>query len=241
MQEQRELAEHLLLLDTGDALKAAGSPASKAMGEEIVAGMNLMGYDAMAIGPAELGLAPAILQQRLDEAEFPMLSANAIWSSDQVPVGVPYTILQIDSHRFGLIGLTRLPDRELADFEVLDPQDQLARLVPEVGEQADTVVLLTNLSYRSALELAEVVPGIDLVVAALPGQLPDHAVRAPQTGALVVTAEQPLPRHSGRRVGKLTVVVDSDGALSGEVWVSTALGPEVADDPDMSGLLEAYR
>lgn len=211
------------------------------MGEDIVAGMNLMGYDAMAIGPMELELGAAILRRRLGEAEFPMLSANVIWSGDQGHVGEPYTVLQAGSYRIGVIGLTRLPDAELSDFEVLDPEGVLTKLVPEVGEQVDAVVLLTSLGYRSALELAEVVPGIDLVVAALPRQLPDHAVRAPQTGTLVVTAEQPLPRHTGRRVGKLTVMVDSDGRLSGEVWESTALGPEVADDPDMRELLDEYR
>ena len=199
-----------------------------------------MGYDAMAIGPAELELGPVMLQQRLGEARFPMLSANVISSSNRELVGDPYTIVEVDSHRIGLIGLTRLPADVLADFEVLDPQDELERLVPEVGRQADTVVLLTNLSYRSAQALVEVVGGIDLVIAALPRQLPDRAIRAPQTGTLLITAEQPLPGHSGRRVGRLAVVVDSNGALSGEVWASTALGPDVADDAAMSELLEAY-
>ena len=230
-----------MLLDTGDALMVESSPESQTMGEDIVAGMNLMGYDAMAIGPVELGLGAPTLRQRLGEAEFPMLSANVLWSDDRGHVGDPYTILHAGSYRIGVIGLTRLPDGELPDYEFLDPEGVLANLVPEVDAQADTVVLLTNLRYRSALELAEAVPGIDLVVAALPRQLPERAVRAPQTGTLVVTAEQPLPRHTGRRVGRLTVDVDSDGRLSGEVWASTAMGPEVADDPDMKELLDEYR
>jgi 2',3'-cyclic-nucleotide 2'-phosphodiesterase (5'-nucleotidase family) len=149
--------------------------------------------------------------------------------------------LQAGPYRIGVIGLTRQVDGELSGFEVLDPVGVLTKLVPEVGLQADSVVLLTNLGYRSALELAEVVPGIDLVVAALPRQLPDHAARAPKTGTLVVTAEQPLPRHSGRRVGKLAVTVGSDGRLGSEVWESIALGPEIADDPDMRELLDEYR
>jgi 2',3'-cyclic-nucleotide 2'-phosphodiesterase (5'-nucleotidase family) len=155
-------------------------------------------------------------------------------------VGVPYTILQVGSHRIGLIGLTRLPEGKLVDYEVLGPEAALAKLVPEVDEQADTVVLLTNLRYRSAMELVEAVPGIDLVVAALPRQLPDHAARVPQTNTLIVTAEQPVERHTGRRVGKLVVMVESDGTLSGEVWESTAMGPEVADDPAMKDLLDKY-
>ncbi len=203
--------------------------------------MNLMGYDAMAIGPFELELGASALRRRLDEAEFAMLSANVLWTGDNGHVGEPYTVLQVGSVRIGVIGLTRIPGSQLADFTVLDPEEALADLVPEVDGQADTVIVLTNLGYRSALELAQAVPGIDLVVAALPRQLPDRAVRAPETGSLVVTAEQPLQGHTGRRVGKLAVVIDSDGTLKDEEWMSVAMGPELADDPDMSELLDEYR
>lgn len=211
------------------------------MGKDIVDGMNLMGYDAMALGPNELELGASTLRRRIGEADFPMLSANAFWSGSQDYVGEPYTILPVGPLDVGVIGLTRPPGTELAGIAVLDPEEVLSSLVPDVDGRADIIVLLTNLSYRSALELAQAVPGIDLVVAALPRQLPDRAVRAPLTGSLVVTAEQPLPRHSGRRVGKLEVVADGDGMLRREAWASIAMGPEFADDPDMRELLEDYR
>ena len=228
------------MLDTGDALTMGEGAESRTMGEDIVAGMNLMGYDAMAIGPYELELGTQVLQQRLAEAEFPMLSANALWSGDDGYVGEPYTVLQVGPCRVGVIGLTRAPKDQLEGFTVLPPEEVLVDLMPEVQAQTDTVIVLTNLSYRSALDLAEAVPGIDLVVAALPRQLPDRAVRSAGTGALVVTAEQALPRHTGRRVGKLEVVMDSDGSLTDETWISVAMGPEFADDPEMGNLLGKY-
>jgi 2',3'-cyclic-nucleotide 2'-phosphodiesterase (5'-nucleotidase family) len=240
VEEQREQAEHLLLLDTGDALIEEGSSQSAAMGEEVVAGMRLMAYDAMAIGPLELGLGAEALRQRLDEAGFPMLSANVLWSADRSYVGEAYTVLEAGPYRIGVIGLTRDPGVGLADYVFLEPDGVLAELVPQVEAQVDTVVLLTNLPYRSAAQLADAASGIDLVVAALPRQLPDHAVRTSRAGSLIVTAEQPFPGHTGRRVGKLSVMVQSDGALSGEAWESVALGPDIADDPAMSDLLAAY-
>lgn len=211
------------------------------MGEAIVAGMNLMGYDAMALGPKELSLGAALLQQRIGEAQFPMLSANVLWSNSRELVAKPYAVFRVDSQRVGVIGLTRLPDEALVDFEVLDPQVALSRYVSEVGEKADTVVLLTNLGYRASLELVQAVEGIDLLVAALPAQLPDHATRVPETETLAITAEQPLPRHAGRRVGRLVVTVGSDGSLSGESWRSVPMGSEIADDPEMRILLDEYR
>ena len=230
-----------MLLDAGDALTAEESPAGQMAPEGIIAGMNLMGYDAMAIGPLELELGESTLRQRLGDSEFPMLSANALWSDDRSLVGEPYTVLQVGLYRIGVIGLTRIPEDQLADFVVLDPIDVLTDLVPEVAGQADAVVLLTNLRYRSAVGLAQAIPGIDLVVAALPRQLPERALRTPETDSLVVVAEQPLPRHSGRRIGKLAVVLDDAGRLEDKGWKSIAMGPEFVDDPEMRDLLNEYR
>lgn len=211
------------------------------MGEAVVAGMNLMGYDAMALGPNELSLGATLLRQRMQEARFPMLSANVLSSDTKELVAAAYVVLELGSYRVGVIGLTRQSDEVLADFEVLDPQESAASLVPEVVELADTVVLLTNLQYRAAIELVQAVPDIDLVVAALPGQLPENAARVSGTGTLAVTAEQVLPRHAGRRVGRLVVSLGSDGSLSGQSWSSQPMGSDVADDPEMTILLDSYR
>lgn len=211
------------------------------MGEVIVAGMNLMGYDAMALGPKELSIGGELLQARMDEARFPTLSANALWSSTGELVAKPYTLLQVGSRRIGVIGLTRLPDVKYPDFEVLEPKESLSQYVTEVEEQVDAVLLLTNLPYESALEMVEGVPGVDLVVAALPNQVPDRVIRVPETGTLAVTAEQATPRHAGRRVGRLAVMLGSDGALGSDAWSSVPLGPQIVDDVEMKVLLDGYR
>jgi 2',3'-cyclic-nucleotide 2'-phosphodiesterase (5'-nucleotidase family) len=230
-----------LLLDSGDALIGGGVLGDSTQGEAVVAGMNLMGYNAMALGPKELSLGAEVLRQRLAEAEFPILSANVVSKDGGELVALPYDVLEAGPYRVGVIGLTRPTNEALADFQVLDPQEAAARAVPEVTAQTDVVILLTNLEYRPALALVEAVPGVDLVIAALPGQLPNQAVRLPATGTLAVTAEQPLQRHTGRRVGRLAVTVGSDGTLAGEEWASVEMGPRIADDPEMRALLERYR
>jgi 2',3'-cyclic-nucleotide 2'-phosphodiesterase (5'-nucleotidase family) len=156
-------------------------------------------------------------------------------------VGEPYTVLQVGAYRVGVIGLTRYPESEPESYVFLDPWEVLAALVPEVSEQADTVILLTNLTYRATMELVATVPGVDLAIAALPMQLPSAAVPMPRTGTLVVTAEQPITNHSGRRVGRLALLVDSDGSLTAEAWESRAMGDEFGDDPFMKALLDEFR
>jgi 2',3'-cyclic-nucleotide 2'-phosphodiesterase (5'-nucleotidase family) len=228
-------------LDTGDAWIGDGVLGNKTMGEAIVAGMNLMGYDAMALGPKELSLGVNLLRQRMQEAHFPLLSANVLWRDSGELVVEPYVVLPLGPYRVGVIGLTRPPDENLADFEVLDPEESIADHVSEVVEVADTIVLVTNLGYRTAFELVQAVPEIDLVVAALPGQLPERVERVAGTTTLAVTAEQPAARHAGRRVGRLVVRLGSDGSLGSERWTSVPMGSDIADDLEMKALLDNYR
>ena len=211
------------------------------MGEAIVAGMNLMGYDAMALGPKELSLGATLLRQRMQETHFPLLSANVLWRDSGELVVEPYVVLPLGPYRVGVIGLTRPPDEDLADFEVLDPEESIADHVSEVVGVADTIVLVTNLGYRTAFELVQAVPEIDLVVAALPGQLPERVERVAGTTTLAVTAEEPAARHAGRRVGRLIVSLGGNGSLGGERWESVPMGPDIADDPEMEALLDNYR
>lgn len=230
-----------MLLDTGDALIGGGVLGEKTRGQAIVAGMNLMAYDAMALGPKELSLGLDLLRQRMAEAEFPILSANAVLSGTQELVAQPYVVLEIGGHRLGVIGLTRVPDRPLAGFQVLDPQGAVARYLPEVAGQADVIIVLTNMTYRTALALADAVPGIDLVVAALPDKLPGRVAKAPGTGTMVVVAEQPVARHSGRQVGRLVVTLGVDGTLTELSWEVKPMTRQIADDPMMKALLSRYR
>jgi 2',3'-cyclic-nucleotide 2'-phosphodiesterase (5'-nucleotidase family) len=229
------------LFDTGDALVGGGLLGDLTQGEVVVAGMNLMGYDAIALGPKELSLGSELLQRRVDEAQFPVLSANVVISGTDELAVLPYSVLEVGGLHVGVIGLTRPADIGSSEFQILDPRDALARYVPLVSQQADLVIVLTNTSYRTGLTLARAVPGIDLMIAALPAQLPNQAIRALDRGAIVVTAEQPLPRHTGRRVGKLVLGIGSDGTVNEESWITVAMDNSLIDDLEMTALLDRYR
>jgi 2',3'-cyclic-nucleotide 2'-phosphodiesterase (5'-nucleotidase family) len=205
-----------------------------------MAGMNQMGYDAMALGPKELSLATAVLAQRIEQASLAVVSANVVLTETGELVTDPFTVLPLDGHQVGILGLTRNDAGISPDLAVLDPAAALQRYLPDLVEQADVVIVLTNIGYRPARALLQSVAGVDLLVAALPGQLPDRAVREPETGMLAVVADQPLPRHAGRRVGRLEVIVNTDGSLSDETWVSVPMDGSIADDPDMAFLLGRY-
>jgi 2',3'-cyclic-nucleotide 2'-phosphodiesterase (5'-nucleotidase family) len=256
---QRQAAEYLLLLDTGDAL-VTGDPMDDAQGqaegqllgvyhplgdgtqgEAVVAGMNLMGYDAMALGPKELTLGVQVLRQRMSEAEFAILSGNVVLSESGELLAPAYTVIETGPLRLGVLGITRPLAVHAPGVEVEDPQAAIARWLPEMADQADLLIVLTNLIFRDAMNLVATVPGVDLLVAALPGQLPGNVVRVPGTSTLAVTAEQPMARHSGRRVGELRLVVGGDAPPKVEAWKVVPMDSSYADDLEMKALLENYQ
>lgn len=246
-------------MDTGDAL-VTGVPmddqqprepgqllgvyhplGDRTQGAAVVAGMNLMGYDAMALGPKDLTLGLEVLRQRMAEAEFAMVSANVTVAQSGELLAPAYVVVEMGSHRLGILGLTRSPLRSLAGLEVGDPGAAVSHWLPDVTRQADLVILLTNLDFRTAVGLVSEIQGIDLVVAALPGQLPSTALRVPETGTLAVTAEQAMTAHSGRRVGELVLSVQADGSLGVQSWRSVDMSTLYVDDLAMNLLLESYQ
>jgi 5'-nucleotidase / UDP-sugar diphosphatase len=203
--------------------------------------MDLLAYDAMALGPKDLSLGAEELDRRLTEATFAVLSANVVRSGSGEPFARPYTVLERGGHRIAVVGLTRRESGDgAADFTVGDPAQALAEVVPQAAGEASTVILLTNIDLESAERLVGQVTGIDLVVAGNPMYVPDHAIRLTGSNTLAVAAERPSSGHSGRRVGRLNVTVGADGSLGGEAWSTLNLGSELADDKAMADLLAKF-
>jgi 2',3'-cyclic-nucleotide 2'-phosphodiesterase (5'-nucleotidase family) len=237
---QRASTEYLLLLDTGDALVGGGPLGDMSEGEAIVAGMGLIGYDAMALGPKELALGLDTVRQRMAEAEFPILSANVALDASGELLAPAYRVVEVGTYRAAIAGLTRPLEAPVDGIHVLDPLEAVRRILPEMTAQAELVILLTNLPFEQAQALAVELPGIDLVVAALPSQPPTQAVRLPGTGTVVVTAELPLPSYTGRQIGRTTVWLQPDGSLAGETFAAIPLGLLFDDDAEMAALLDRY-
>lgn len=244
MEQERADAGHLWLLDTGDAWAGGRQNGTATLGDEtegavIVAAMNALAYDAMALGPYELALGAEVLAERLAEASFPVVSANAYDASGERVVP-PYTVLEASGHRVAVVGLTRVPEAELPGFDVREERAELEALLPELEGAAHAVVVLTSLPLDEAQTRLGPIAALDLVVAALPSPLPDHVLRPGADGPGFVVAERPTPGHTGRRVGRLELALAVDGTVADESWRTIGLGPELADDADMAALLESH-
>ena len=166
-----------LLLDGGDV--NTGVPESDL--QDAVPdfrGMNLLGYDAMAVGNHEFDKPLGILRMQRDLAKFPMLAAN-IYDRGQ-RMFEPYKIFSLGGLRIGVMGLTTedtfkmvSPDN-IKGIEFRSVIREAAKVVPELRGKADVVIAATHMGHyengdhgtnaEGDVEMARAVKGIDLVV-----------------------------------------------------------------------------
>lgn len=166
-----------LLLDGGDV--NTGVPESDL--QDAVPdfkGMNLLGYDAMAVGNHEFDKSPAVLAMQRSLAVFPMLSANIYRAGERV--FAPYKLFNLGGVRVAVMGLTTDDTHKLGNpdnmqnLEFRSPIQEAAKLVPELRAQADIVIAATHMGHYANgqhgiqapgdVEMARAVKGIDLVV-----------------------------------------------------------------------------
>ncbi len=243
VKQERQSSSHLLLLDAGDSLFGDRFLGQQTQGKGVVEAMNLLGYDAMALGGGDMRLGLDTLRQRMAEARFPFLSANVVLSGTDTLFTEPYVIKEIGDHKVAIIGLT---EPEAADavqgaVTVLEPIETARRYVEEVSPKASIIIVLSHIGVEENMKLAEEVEGIDLIVSGAGQVLPGQAIQNQTTGTLIVQAEVPSPGHAGRMVGIARLQIDGQGKITSHQWTAVPLTPDFADDPEMRALLDTHR
>jgi 5'-nucleotidase/UDP-sugar diphosphatase len=175
--EVAQASGYSLLLDGGDV--NTGVPESDL--QDAVPdfkGMNLLGYDAMAVGNHEFDKSPFILKMQRELAHFPMLSANIYRQGERM--FAPYKIFNVGGLRVAVMGLTTEDTQKMVhpdnvrQIEFRNPIQEASRLVPELRTKADIVIAATHMGHYQNdehgtqapgdVEMARAVKGIDLVV-----------------------------------------------------------------------------
>lgn len=233
---REEAGNHMLVLDAGNTLFGERL-AMESKGRIIIEAMNAMGYDALAVGTLELSQGIEVLQERAQEANFAILSCNILDIQSEKPLFTPYIIVQRDSLRYGIIGVSEPEVANLAGLaqvaKVMDPVQSLQKYVPEVQEQSNVLIVLSHLGLEQDKALAQAIPDIDVIV----GGRSRRLLRAPEiVGSTVIVQAG----YDGEWLGKLSVTVTDDGQLV-DPWVDIVpLGPDVADHPELAALVARY-
>ncbi len=72
----------------------------------MIAAMNFMGYDAMTLGNHEFNFGLSLIDKIVQEANFPILSANTYQANDDTHYVEPYVVRKIAGIKIGILGLT---------------------------------------------------------------------------------------------------------------------------------------
>ena len=236
MKQEREASENVLLLDGGNTL-FGDRLAQETQGLAIVEAMNLLGYDAMVLGDMDFWLGLDVLRQRIEEATFPILSANVVIQETGQLFATPYVIKEIGDHKTAIIGLTNQEAANEAGgaIIVLDPLEALKDYVAQVSEEADVIIVLSHLGTEMDLQLADEVQGIDLIVGGMSRDVLDPPMWIEASGTVIAQAG-----YQGRWIGVVSLETDSQGKVAGHGGQVVVLTEEFADDPEMRAFLDQY-
>ena len=244
----------VLQLDAGhmfsDQVTPSGfSDETRTRNEWILRGFELLDPGALNVSHRDIGFLATLMEEKAHASaakRFPVLgrfvSANVVPLDARVRPFAPYVVREVAAKRIGdrplrigVIGLTEVPSGlggprakiDVGGYTLVDPLAAAARLVPELRERVDIVVVLAYLDREAAKRLGASVPGIDLILTA----------RAAPTVGRVEEAGGAIVAFASHETKSLTEVrlYKSEGAkagtIAGFIQRSVQLDSIVADDP----------
>ena len=188
--------------------------------------MDLMDYDAAAVGDDELGFGEKFFQENIGKSKVAFLSCNL--KADKI---LPYLIKEAQGIKIGIIGLTGIQARQKAEkFEIADPKVKLSETVAELKKRkVNVIVVLSHLSEREELNVLKEVDGIDIFIAGhsrakerLPEKLGDTVILRPS--------------WEGRKLGRITFSL-KDNKVSNYKTEELRLSDKIADDQGILAML----
>lgn len=236
---ERESADHSLYLDAGDIF--SGNPVVDLQyGSPIIELLNNMEVDAMTIGNHEFDYGQAETVKRMEQSNFPWLSANTYVTGDTTvpfPKPKPYEIFEVNGVTVGVFALTQAPPAtgpaNIVGIEFGDPIE-VAKEYERLADETDILIALTHIGYPEDRELAEEVDFFDVIIGA-------HTHTTLTEPAIVNGTPIVQTGSNAQNIGNVTVTYDSEA--DEVIGVDGFLQP-VEDlteiDSEIQGLVDKY-
>src|SRR5881296_3444359 len=245
----RQEVEHLLVVDSGDLLMGTAM-SSVYRGEVDIAAMNLMSYDAVAVGNHDFDFGTRHLKNLRKEATFPFLCTNV--RPQDPDVCQRHAIKHLGHVRVGLIGLIgkkNYPDTfnraVVREVEFVDPIVAAKQAVGELRERVEILVAITHQDTEEDLALAKAVPGLDVIIGGhtegFDGLVPPGQTN-PVEGRVELTGVGPVfvkTHRQGRTLGRLDLLYHEKTIMVAEAH-NLPVSAAVSSDPDIAKLVRDY-
>ena len=231
----------VLLLDAGDAIQD-NNLVNFSKGKSAIQFMNAAGYDAATLGNHEFDYGQDILRERMSEALFPYVAANIRIEASGKNFIRPYTIVQKNDLKIGILGLTTPQTitstspknvRGLAFLQGRELWQSASLAAKELREQGcDLVIALGHLgsiedgTESSAEAVLSHTRGIDILI---DGH--DHQVKNKYVGDTLLA-------ETGCYTNNIGCIVQENGK-----WVEkmVAFGEYTAENPKVKLLMQTAR
>ncbi len=206
-------------------------------GASTVEVMNVMGYDATAIGNHEFDFTVDRLRDRITEAQFPYLSANIrIAGSDDVPdFATPYVIREVSGVSVGLVGLTTrttpLYSTHVADYDFIPYEEALEEWVPRAwGDGAEIILVIGHVCHEVMSGIAPAAQRLG--VSMIGGGHCHELVAETSHGVVLIQAGARMEFYS-----KLEIEFDLDEGIVRTLTHSTVSNAGGSADPEVAAVV----
>lgn len=165
---RKETGGRTLLFDGGDTFQGSAA-AAWSKGEAMVAPQRALGIDVGIPGNWEVIYGADQLRKLIGALNYPMLATNVL----DARTGKPLLRLSIEREvggvRLGIVGFTDpdVPDRQPPGYSQglrYLGSESIAPAVASLRSRVDVVVLVTHVGLARSLQLAEAVPGVDVIL-----------------------------------------------------------------------------
>ncbi len=176
--------EHVLVTNGGDAISPSILSGFDG-GAHMIELFNMVGFDAMALGNHEFDFGPEVAAQRVAEADFPVLSNNAIEPDGTLIDGVEESLMfEFGDYKVGMFGLTTESTEQKsspAPVDLTDAVEVAAAMSAELREAgADLVIALSHTDLGEDVELIRAAQ-VDIVLSG-----DDHDLRVNYNGGVLL-------------------------------------------------------
>jgi hypothetical protein len=244
----------VVLVDGGDCFFSSPSKQAPSRAEAaddlrtartILNAYNLLGYQALGLGPADLQLGIDTLRSLQKEARFPFLSANIVDRKTRQPIFQPYVVIQTAGVRLGIYSVVTsglnetYSKRVLPEADILDPAETTKRIVAELRSKADLVIGLSQLDVDLNEKLIDAKLGIDVLIDPL-SKNGTKALWVDEGQYCTTRAGTPILRVDGQgsRVGVFEMYFKSTSPhMEAFRGYDAPLEPHIQRHPEMTKLL----
>ena len=237
IRKEKENCRDCLVLDGGDIVQ--GSPASTIFrGLPSYEVVNSFGIDVSTLGNHEFDYGWKRIYDFTSTALFPIVCANVTDDQGRFLTGKPYTIVNVNGIRVGIIGILMgvlldgfsTPDL-VGPWKVADPVETARTYARQLQDRTDLIVVLSHITTKEMDEMLAKAPEVSVIVAG-------HEHTGLENMRRVEDRVGVRVKSYGRELGRLELDIDTaQRKVVKAAWRHIEINEKIAPAPDVAKLV----